>query len=63
MANAETVRLIKDVMRNRKGIGQVDRICICGNLFTHFDDGKNSWYLCMSCKRNGRGEIWKGGVL
>jgi len=58
----ETKELLKDVMRNRKGVGLVNRICICGTLFTHVDDGTNSWDLCIKCKKNRREEIWKSGI-
>lgn len=50
----ETERLIKSVKKNRKGIGACHRVCICGNTFPHFDDGTNTWDLCLPCKRAGR---------
>jgi len=58
----ETASLVKSITKNRKGVGLVTRICICGNDFTHVDDGTNSWDLCGSCKKNGREEVWKGGI-
>ena len=52
--------LVKSVKKNRKGIGAVTRVCICGNTFPHFDDGTNTWDLCPACKRAGR--IYSVGI-
>jgi hypothetical protein len=43
--------LVKDIKRNRKGIGEVKRICTCGQIFPMNEDGTNTWDKCLSCRR------------
>ena len=35
----------------KRGLGEIVRVCWCGNIFRMFDNGYNSWKPCTSCIR------------
>ena len=37
----------------KRGLGEIVRVCWCGNIFRMFDNGYNSWKPCTSCIRRG----------